>query len=286
MAGKAYDLTYISLGGGRQSSAMAVCSVLGLHGIPQAQYAIFADTMREAPATYSYLDNLSEWLGKRGLPVLRVSKGDLLKDILEGFRSNSTDRQYVINIPVFTLTKDGTGSRPLTRQCTERYKIRPIRRKVKELLGLPPDKPARGKRSLALIGISLDEVHRMKDSPLKWEDRAYPLINARLRVEDCVRILVKQGLGIPPKSACYFCPYHDDYTWIDMKRSDSETFELACQVDDQVRDKGYLFHVEGQLFLHRSLQPLREINFEARIHNPNQLTLAGFGNECEGMCGV
>ena len=47
-----HDLTYISLGAGVQSSALLVCSLLGLHRVPRADVAIFADTQNEPPHVY------------------------------------------------------------------------------------------------------------------------------------------------------------------------------------------------------------------------------------------
>ena len=71
------DLTYISLGAGRQSTAMAICSAKGLHGVPKADLAIFADTQDENQETYDHLNTLEEFLKEHGIPLHRVTVGKL-----------------------------------------------------------------------------------------------------------------------------------------------------------------------------------------------------------------
>lgn len=259
-----YDLTYISLGGGRQSTALAICSALGLHGIPKADVAIFADTGDEVADTYEHFESFGPWLQERGIPLEIVKHGHLGVDMMSGSRSF---------IPAFVESK--TTPAPLFRKCTQEYKGDPIDRRAKELLG---------NRSMAgaLIGISLDEAHRMKPSKLKWVDRLYPLVDSRLRVEDCMRIC-KDHLGyVPIKSACRFCPYHDNVYWRWLKNERPDEFEKAAKVDDGIRDLSRA-GVKMPAYLHRSLKPLREIDFEDRS---GQTFIAGFGNDCEGVCGV
>jgi hypothetical protein len=47
--------------------------------------------------------------------------------------------------------------------------------------------------------------------------------------------------------------------------------------------EGRLTGIEQPVFLHRSLQPLEQIDFGQRLGLP---VLNGFDGECEGMCGV
>lgn len=50
------------------------------------------------------------------------------------------------------------------------------------------------------------------------------------------------------------------------------------EFDEQIRKAGGM---RGDSFLHRSLKPLAEVDFDK---DRNQYSL--WGNECEGMCGV
>jgi hypothetical protein len=87
----------------------------------------------------------------------------------------------------------------LRRQCTRQYKIAPIRRYLKE--NYPRE------RFRMLLGISVDEWHRMRDSGVKYIENVYPLVDERLTRSDCRVLVERAGLALPPKSSCWFCPY-------------------------------------------------------------------------------
>jgi hypothetical protein len=56
-----------------------------------------------------------------------------------------------------------------------------------------------------LLGISLDEYQRMKQSDVQYIQNQYPLIDKRMTRSDCKQWLLSHGLPIPPRSACVFC---------------------------------------------------------------------------------
>jgi hypothetical protein len=91
----------------------------------------------------------------------------------------------------------------------------------------------------------------------------------------------------PPKSACTFCPYHDDTMWRDMKVNDPKSFGEAVAIDRAIRngvkDREGGARSPSKWFLHRSLTPLESVDFR-NAQDFGQID--AFGNECEGMCGV
>jgi 3'-phosphoadenosine 5'-phosphosulfate sulfotransferase (PAPS reductase)/FAD synthetase len=108
------------------------------------------------------------------------------------------------------------------RQCTNEYKIVPIKRKVRELLGYPGSTPIpRGVFVEQWIGISRDEIERVKDSDVRYARNTFPLLDlpgsadggAGWTVTDCQRYLRTRGYGNTPKSACKGCPFHGDALW-------------------------------------------------------------------------
>lgn len=275
-----YDLTYISFGAGTQSTAMAICSALGLHGVPRADYAIFADTKDELAETYRHVNRMTEWLASHKIPVHVSSQGNLMAE-LRGAQAKGR-AGYIVSIPAFTESRDGRAG-TLRRQCTKEYKLEPIQRHVRKLLGFGKGERIAGKkRARALIGISLDELIRAKPSRVPWITNSHPLIDARLRVDDCARICLEHLGHVPSKSACKACPYHDDRYWAWLKKGSPKEFEEACRTDDAIRNLARA-GVKRPCYLHRSLKPLREVDFE---REKGQLRLDGFGDECEGMCGV
>jgi hypothetical protein len=60
-----------------------------------------------------------------------------------------------------------------------------------------------------------------------------------------------------------------------MRDESPEDFELACGFDERIRD----ILPRGQAFVHRSLVPLRSVNFDRPSADL-------FDEDCEGYCGV
>jgi hypothetical protein len=248
-------LNIISLGAGVQSSTMAL---MAAHGeiTPMPDCAIFADTQAEPEAVYEWLD----WLEKQlPFPVYRVTAGSLVAQIMG-------DGPIWGRPPFFT---ESGGM--VRRQCTGDFKIAPIRRKIRELTRKP----------LTLwIGISLDEAVRMKESDVKYITHQWPLVEKRLRRSDCIRWLESKQIPIPGKSACTFCPYHNDAMWRDLKLNDKSSFAEAVAIDKRIRN---LPKQIEPWYVHRSLKPLDQVDFSTD-EDRGQLNM--FNNECEGMCGV
>ena len=265
-------LRILSLGAGVQSSALALMAAKGEITPPDS--CIFADTGAEPKKVYEWLD----WLEKQlPFPVHRVMHKDGLlaglEDALHGGRFAS--------VPFYTES-DRVGGGLMRRQCTREYKITPIRKKIRELLGLAKGERAGKKvRVIQYIGISTDEASRMKPSQDRWIENQWPLIEKNISRLDCLEWMKKEGYPTPVKSACTFCPYHDDTLWRDMKKNDPESFAQAIEIDEKIR--GGVRGTKQRLFLHSSLQPLAEVDLR-NAEDAGQTSL--FDNECEGMCGM
>jgi hypothetical protein len=255
----------ISLGAGVQSTALLIMSNLGLYNCPKADYAIFADTQAEPSYVYENLERLEKW---SKIPVVRCTNGSLEQSMLNNVG-------HFASIPSFT-----NPSGMLRRQCTREYKINPIERKIKELLGIR--KYCWVKEPVTvMIGISTDEISRVKPSRTRWTINAHPLIDANLRRSDCEKIITDVGLPIPMKSACVFCPYHDNKTWKYFKENHPDEWKRIVAVDEGIRDLHVkkVAGIKSQCFLHRSRIPMSEIDFSEQNYDL-------FESECEGHCGV
>lgn len=262
----------LSLGAGVQSTTIALMAEVG--EIERVDHAIFADTQSEPSAVYRHL----EWLmSVLSFPVHVVTHGSLQQEI---FDASAGKRGAWGRPPLFIVNPDGSDGMT-RRQCTVDYKIDPIMRKVRELVGVPPR--SRGPKSVVvtqLMGISLDEAHRMRDARFRWIRHEYPLVDRRMTRGSCLAWLEARGYPRPPKSACTFCPYHSDAMWAEMKENDPESFASAVAVDTALRS-GKHFMLRGQPFIHRRRIPLAEVDFSHITDQPNM-----FGNECGGVCGV
>ena len=270
-----FDMRCLSLGAGVQSSAMILMADRGDFGdVPE--HAIFADTQSEPPWVYEHLSWLESEI--KHIKIHRVTAGSLENDVLK----SRDGRSRFASLPLRVQGSDGRDSM-LRRQCTREYKIAPIEKKVRELLGLKPRQRAKGKFKVEQwIGISLDEVQRMKPNPNTWITNRWPLVfDKPMRRGEIIDWFTRENFPVPQKSACTFCPFHDDRTWDDMRKNPPSEWSRAVTFDKAIRT-GKLRGVNEEAFLHRSLKPLDEVEFN--VDDPNQIDM--FGNECERMCGV
>lgn len=170
----------------------------------------------------------------------------------------------------------------LRRQCTAEYKIDPVNREIRRLLGLAPG--ARGPDHAVAehwIGLTTDELERLNSSPVRFIHLRHPLIELGMSRGDCIEWLLRHGYTIPPKSRCKICPYQSDELWLDMKLSAPEDFEDACRYDEAIRDG--VRGTKTLLYLHPRRIPLREVDFTMP---PLLMSKEGFRNECSGACGL
>lgn len=277
-----YDLTYLSLGAGVQSTALLVMSAKGLHGCPRADHAIFADTGDEPRWVMDHLEWCKSFATGHGIE-LHVATAGRLSDHIRA-SANGT-RNAFSPIPAYTMGEKREGL--LRRQCTREYKLEPIQREVRRLLGAKKGaRLAKGTRANAMIGISIDEATRAKPSRVWWIENTFPLLDAGMRRSDCKALLDKHGAPVPRKSSCVFCPYKADRDWLELRDESPEDFAAAVDVDRVLRDatkKG----AAAKAYVHRSCKPLDEVDFTRwKDLDGQQFLFDAFDNECEGMCGV
>lgn len=265
---------FISLGGGVQSSAMALMASRGeIEPMPTA--AIFADTHAEPAAVYAWLARIERDLA---FPLYRVSAGNLAAIV--GTKP-TTWKHRRVDIPAFIRNADGGRGGMANRSCTRDYKVRPIIRKVRELVGLTRKRAPAHVIVRQWIGISIDEWQRIKPSGQRWIENVHPLVDRRISRQDCIAWLERNGYHNPPKSSCVFCPYHSKHQWSLLQ---GEDLELAYRVDDALREAPPSeYRLKGTMYIHPSLRPLREV---VPGPKPEFEQLDMFANECFGVCGV
>jgi len=258
----------ISLGAGVQSSTMALMAAVG-EIAPMPDAAIFADTQAEPESVMTYLDWLESVLP---YPVIRASRPNVVANALKIRTSKKTGADYMqLRIPAYTLNAKG-DSGTLWRQCTSFWKIEMIQREVHQY---------KSEGVAMWLGISTDESHRQKDSKKSWIEHRYPLIERGLSRQDCLQWMERQGYPKPPRSACYFCPYHSDAEWIRLKTEEPKEFQNAVVFENRMQKQmAKMASMDSIPYLHPERKPLDQINFRHE-NQPNM-----FGNECEGMCGV
>lgn len=266
----------ISLGMGVQSTTLYYMSSMGI--LPRVDYAIFADPGAESLETYKYLEFLKNWKQENnGVTIIHDQTQNILRDIRK--KENSTGQKFV-TLPLYTVNNDGTKGM-LRRQCTNEYKIKIVNKNIRQLYGLQPRQ--RTPKTEVWIGITLDEVERIKDAKEVWKSNKYPFVDKNYLPkyytrQDCKDWLTLHGLPIPPKSACNFCPFQGDRRLREKKLNHPEEWEVIVEVDKISRDSTQKGDKQ-KAYLHNSCQPIDKVYLQ-------EDQLNAFINECEGYCGI
>lgn len=286
------DVHVLNLGAGVQSTTLYLMFMAKQirdedTGIPvPLDCAIFADTGDEPKAVYEHL----KWLQSlNGVPILVRSKGRLSDDLM---RAENFTKQRFASIPAYTMLPGDDDKGHLRRQCSREYKVDVIERAIRrDVLGLQPRRSIpKSVRLTQHVGISLDEAGRFtrmqKNRPLGLM-RA-PLIEKFMTREACLMWLEEFG-NVPhivPRSACVFCPFHDDQEWLNIKAV-PEDWNHAVAVDEALRKPGVIVNrnMDAEIFVHRSCQPLTQIDFAPKAKDDRQASIP-FWRECLGVCGI
>jgi hypothetical protein len=136
----------------------------------------------------------------------------------------------------------------LRRQCTQRWKVAPLR----QWLQANRD----GRPVEQWLNISMDEWQRAKDSDRKYIANRFPLLEKKMTRQDCMSYLERHSIEVPSKSACVFCPFHNMHAWREMKAEGGADWSEAVRVDEMIRK----VRPPYDLFLHRHSIPLAEVD--------------------------
>lgn len=79
-----------------------------------------------------------------------------------------------------------------------------------------------------------------------------------IRRADCPRIIRSAGLPVPPKSACWFCPFHRLTTWQDMRRHQPDLFTKACHLETTINQRRHALG-KDPVYLTRYNAPLADV---------------------------
>ena len=266
-------LRVLSLGAGVQSTTLALMAAAGELG-PMPDCAIFADTQWEPAAVYAHLDRLNAALP---FPVHRVTAGDLKAAILA--RRNTSSGRYAA-VPWYVTNPDGSQGMG-RRQCTSEYKLKPITRQIRALLGNPTGRIPAGAVE-QWVGISADEATRMRPAAQQFITTRWPLVERHLTRDHCLTWLRRAGWHDTPKSACVGCPFHNAAAWRQMRDESPADFADAVAIDAQLR-VGATRGIRGVEYMHARRIPLADA---VARQSPTSENLNLFENECMGLCGV
>lgn len=254
-------LKVFSYGGGVQSTAALVLAAQGKIDYRTFLFCNVGDDS-ENPETLTYVREVAR--------PFAVQHGLVLHELHRVRRDGSIETIYgkivrpgsrSIGIPVYL-----SSGAPAKRSCTMDFKIAVCDRwlkdqGVREALTREKTLAHRLPRPLAMVGlgISLDEFGRMRnDSGIEWKQLDYPLIDLRLDRADCIHLIEQAGLPVPPKSSCWFCPYHSTRTWQALRQQHPVLFWRAVDLQRLLNERRAVLG-KDQVWLSSKLKPLERV---------------------------
>ena len=166
--------------------------------------AVFADTGGETPGTYRTVRESQEYLRRMGVELREVENRPRNTDLY-----HTSERRRVIPSAQW-------------RWCTRDFKVRPIQRLYRQM----------GGHILQYMGIARDEVHRMRESRNPNVTNLYPLVERGITRQGCIDLIRKEGLPVPEKSGCYFCPFNSGERWREILERHPGLFDSAVRLEE------------------------------------------------------
>jgi len=191
--------TILSYGGGVGSTALLLLMK------DKIDEAVFVNHGGDYPETYQFV----EFISKKIFPIT------IIKSNIEGFSNLYEYMWHKRIIPSYRY-----------RWCTDKFKIRPITKYIKQKYG----------KAIVLIGYTFDERKRIK--PLRnGLIYKYPLVEMKITREKAKEIIKENGLPIPKKSACWFCPFAKKSEIKELKEKYPKLFKKLVELHRRCQRK-------------------------------------------------
>jgi hypothetical protein len=213
----------VAYGGGTNSVAM-LCGFRERNIKPDL--LIFSDTGGELPHTYNHIDLMSqkceEWWG---VPIEIVSKT---------YKKEKT-----------TLESDCLRNKTLpalafgSKACSMKYKLEPKHKFVRNWMI-----ENNLNEVISAVGYDAGEGHRsinIKENILGKglvEKSWFPLIEWRWTRRECIDVIKRNGLPLPGKSSCFFCPAMKNSEILSLRKEYPEYFARAIEMETNMNVKG------------------------------------------------
>lgn len=200
----------VKYGGGVNSTAMLI---LMLRKEIPIDVILFCDTGGEKPQTYEFLPVFDQWLRTKygkGITIIRRDPG-LYKLCLE----------------------KGILPSKILRWCTFKYKIDTTNEYIRRLglpwvdmyIGFDGGEEGRVERVSGLDRMVAKAGHEI------FVKLHYPLHLCDISRVKCMMIIEKEGLPVPVKSGCFFCPFRNARDFLLMKRDEPELFQKVVELE-------------------------------------------------------
>lgn len=271
------QINVLSFGAGVQSTTLLMMSITG--ELEPLDAVVFADTGWEPREVYEHLAWCKEQCSAAGIEFVQVERASLRDDTLNVIQRRKDGERggmrATLQLPAFA-SAEGVAPSLMRRYCTRNYKVDPVRKAITALR-----KKHGVKHAAVWLGISVDEIQRMKHSTSPTWSYRHPLAwDLRMSRQHCLTWMAQKGFPRPPRSACVTCPFRSNAEWKHLRDNDPDAWADAIATDSALRDMD--MRAGYKTWLHRSGLPLGQ----APIDGPDGQGSLTFADECAGMCGL
>lgn len=233
-----------SYGGGTQTAAIWALIEAGV--LPLPDLTVIADTGLESSETWDYLDNeIRPRAARMGIEIHIAPHSLATVDMYS--------KKGGLLIPAYT--QDGK----LPTFCSNEWKTRVVRRYIKTL-GV--------EKCDMWLGMSTDEIERLKPADVNWIQHVWPLVGmprsvgygVQMNRAECLQYVRCHGMSDPPKSCCVICPHRRNPQWQRQQLLYPADHRKAIAIDKAIREADKMSGHTG-VWLHEDRKPLDEIDF-------------------------
>lgn len=199
-------ITALSHSGGEQSQALIEMVLRGDIEKPFRFVVLNADPGMEDSRTYQFVAETRRRCQAAGIDYITAAGPDLWVDIVNMISNGAT---RLDNPPFWVRKPDGTRGR-LSQECTQYYKIAPMRRALRQYMSRKhgvkwnTTKIRPGFVDM-WIGFSHEEWHRCSDSDAAYIRNTFPFVERKTTKEQVSGYYLKHGIPKPPRSVCAAC---------------------------------------------------------------------------------
>ncbi len=217
----------VSFGGGVDSTAMLI--EMKNRGI-RPDVILFADTGAERPGTYIHIEVMKAWTRRVGFPEINTVKYTPPIAPYKNLEGESLKNQA---LPALAFGR---------HSCSMKWKVGPQNRELKEL-GIGPRRHA----------IGLDDSPADRKRAGRFAEKAfeapgvsfwYPLQEWGIDRQRCEAIIEAEGLRVPMKSCCFFCPGMKRVEIQEQARENPGLYQRALDMEANFRS-GRHFRPDG-----------------------------------------